>query len=111
MRGGKLRGVAVLSKKRSPSEPDFPTTVELGMPELTIASSTGLLAPKGTPKEIVASLERTVRAIAADPEMVRTFSGFGADMDFLDAAQYRAYIDDEIKRWTAVGRRAHISLK
>ena len=110
-RGGKLRGIAVLSKKRSPSAPEFPTTFELGMPDLVIASSTGLLAPKGTPREVVAILERTVRAIASDPEMVRTFSGFGADMDFLDAAQYQTYIDDEIKRWTVVGQRAQISVK
>ena len=110
-RGGKLRGIAVLSRKRSPSAPEFPTTVELGMPDLVIASSTGVLAPKGTPREVVAILERTLRDIAADPEMVRTFSGFGADMDFLDAAQYQHYIDDEIKRWTVVGQRAHISVK
>ncbi len=110
-RGGKLRGIAVLSKKRSPSAPEFPTTVELGMPELVIASSTGILAPKGTPKEVVAILERTLRAIAADPDMVRTFSGFGADIDFLDAAQYQQYIDDEIRRWTVVGHKANISVK
>lgn len=110
-KGGKLRGVAVLGKKRSPSAPDFPTTAELGMPDLVIASSTGLLAPKGTPRAVVAILERTVREIASDPEMVRKFSSFGADMDFLDAAQYRAYIEDEIKRWTEVGRKAGIRLK
>ncbi len=110
-RGGKLRGVAVLGSKRSPSAPDFPTTAELGMPDLIIASSTGLLAPKGTPRAVVALLERTVREIASNPEMVRKFSSFGADMDFLDAAQYRAYIDDEIKRWSEVGRKAGIRLK
>ena len=110
-RNGKLRGVAVLSKKRSPSAPEFPTTFELGMPDLVIASSTGVLAPKGTPREVLALLERTLRDIASDPAMVRTFSGFGADMDFLDASQYQAYIEDEIKRWTAVGRRAAISIK
>ncbi len=110
-RGGKLRGIAVLGKQRSPSAPEFPTTAELGMPDLIIASSTGLLAPKGTPRAVVAILERTVREIASDPEMVRKFSGFGADMDFLDAAQYRTYIEDEIRRWTEVGRKADIRLK
>jgi tripartite-type tricarboxylate transporter receptor subunit TctC len=110
-RSGKLRGIAVLSKKRSPSAPEYPTTAELGVPDLTIASSTGVLAPKGTPKEVVAILERTLRAIAADADMVRILSGFGADIDFLDAAQYQQYIDEEIRRWTVVGRRAQISLK
>ncbi len=110
-RGGKLRGIAVLSKKRSPSAPEFPTTAELGMPDLTIASSTGILAPRGTPKEAITLLESTLRAIAADPEMTKTFNGFGADMDFLDAAQYRHYMDDEIRRWTMVGQKANISVK
>ncbi len=110
-RSGKLRGIAVLSRKRSPSAPEFPTTFELGMPDLVIASSTGVLAPKGTPRSVIALLEGTLRAIASDADMVRTFSGFGADMDFLDAAQYKAYIDDEIGRWTVVGQRAGIRIK
>jgi tripartite-type tricarboxylate transporter receptor subunit TctC len=111
VRGGKLRGIAVLSPKRSPSASEFPTTAELGMPGLVIASSTGLLAPAGTPRDAVAILENTLRAIAADAEAQRIFGGFGADIDFLDAAQYRAYIEDEIKRWTAVGRKASIVIK
>jgi tripartite-type tricarboxylate transporter receptor subunit TctC len=111
VRSGKLRGLAVLSKTRSPSAPEFPTTRELGMPDLVIASSTGLIAPKGTPKDVVAIYARILRDIAADPEMVRQFSGLGADVDYLDGAQYTSYIDEEIKRWTAVGRRANISLK
>jgi tripartite-type tricarboxylate transporter receptor subunit TctC len=110
-RSGKLRGIAILSPKRSPSAPEFPTTAELGMPELVIASSTGLLAPHGTPRDAIAVLETTLRAIASDPEMVRIFSGFGADIDFLDAHQYQRYIDDEIRRWTVVGHRAQISIK
>ena len=110
-RGGKLRGIAVLSARRSPSAAEYPTTAELGMPELVIASSTGLLAPGGTPRETVAVLENALRAVAADPDSQRIFSAFGADIDFQDAAQYRAYIEDEIKRWSAVGRKAQIVIK
>ena len=111
VRGGKLRGICVLSRSRSPSAPEFPSTTELGMPELEIASSTGLLAPAGTPREVIAILEQAVREITNDPEMAKTFRSYGADVDFMDAAQYRKYIDDEIKRWTMVGRKAQITLK
>lgn len=111
VRGGKLRGIAVLSPKRSPNATEFPTTAELGMPQLAIASSTGLLAPAGTPRESIAVLENTLRAIAADAESQRVFGAVGADIDFLDAAQYRAYIEDEIRRWTALGRRAQIVIR
>ena len=108
--GGKLRGIAVLSRKRSPSAPDFPSTSELGMPDLEIASSTGLLAPRGTPREAIVVLENALKAIASDPEMVKTFRSFGADMDFMDSAQYRTHIDTEIKRWTIVGQKARVNL-
>lgn len=111
VRAGKLRGIAVLSPKRSPSAPEFPSTAELGMPELTIASSTGLLAPAGTPREVIGALESTLREVAGQPEAAHKFMQLGADIDFMDAARYRAYIDDEIKRWAQVGRRAQISLK
>ena len=110
VRGGKLRGIAVLSRKRSPSAPDFPSTAELGMPDLEIASSTGLLAPASTPREAIVLLEKTLRDIAADPEMTATFRAAGADVDFMDAAQYRRYIEDEINRWTLVGRKAQIKV-
>lgn len=111
VRGGKLRGIAVLSRKRSPSAPEFPTTMELGMPDLEIASSTGVLAPAGTPHEVITLLEKTLRDITNDPQMAKRFGSVGADVDFMDAAQYRTYMDNEIKRWTMVGRKANIKLK
>jgi tripartite-type tricarboxylate transporter receptor subunit TctC len=111
VRGGKLRGIAVLSAQRSPSAPEFPTTKELGMPELVIASSTGLLAPAGTPREVIEKLESTLRSVVQDPEVVAKFKGLGADVDYMDAAKYRVFIDEEIRRWTIVGRRARIDLK
>jgi tripartite-type tricarboxylate transporter receptor subunit TctC len=110
VRGGKLRGIAVLSRKRSPSAPEFPSTAELGMPDLEIASSTGLLAPAGTPRDVIVVLEKALRDIAADSQMVTTFRSAGADVDFMDAAQYRRYIEDEINRWTLVGRKAQIKV-
>jgi tripartite-type tricarboxylate transporter receptor subunit TctC len=110
VRGGKLRGIAVLSRKRSPSAPEFPSTAELGIPDLEIASSTGILAPRGTPREAIKLLENTLRDIATDAEMAKTFRSFGADVDFMDAAQYRSYIEDEIKRWSVVGRKARINI-
>ncbi len=111
VRSGKLRGIAVLSPKRSPSAPDFPATAELGMPELTIASSTGLLAPAGTPREAITALESALKAIAVSPEATQKFMALGADIDFMDAVRYRAYIEEEIARWAKVGQRAQITLK
>lgn len=111
VRGGKLRGIAVLSRRRSPSAPDFPSTTELGMPDLEIASSTGILAPAGTPGEVIGLLEKTLRDIANDADMAKTFRSYGADVDFMDAAQYRSYMEREIQRWTMVGQKANIKVK
>lgn len=108
VRGGKLRGIAVLSPKRSPSAPDFASTAEVGMPEFVIASSTGLLVPSGTPGDVIALLEKNLRAIATDPASIRKLGGFGADIDYLDATQYRRYMQDEIRKWKSVGQRASI---
>jgi tripartite-type tricarboxylate transporter receptor subunit TctC len=111
VRSGKLRGIAVLSAKRSPSAPEFPATAELGMPELTIASSTGLLVPAGTPREAITALESGLKAVAVSPEAAQKFMALGADIDFMDAVRYRAYIEEEIVRWAKVGQRAQITLK
>ena len=81
------------------------------MPELTIASSTGLLVPAGTPREAIAVLESALKTVAAAPEATQKFMALGADVDFMDAVRYRAYIDDEIARWAKVGQRVQITLK
>jgi tripartite-type tricarboxylate transporter receptor subunit TctC len=110
VRGGKLRGIAVLSPKRSPGAPEFPSTAEVGMPDFVIASSTGLLVPSGTPGAVIALLEKNLHVIATDPAAIRKLSGFGADIDYLDAAQYRRYMRDEIQKWKSVGQRASIAV-
>jgi tripartite-type tricarboxylate transporter receptor subunit TctC len=111
VRGGKLRGIAVLSTKRSPSAPEIPTTTEMGMPDLTIASSTGLLVSASTPRPVVEKLEAALQDIAKDPEAGRTLAKFGADVDYMTAAQYQSYLDSEIARWAEVGKRAGVSVK
>jgi tripartite-type tricarboxylate transporter receptor subunit TctC len=81
------------------------------MPDLEIASSTGILAPVGTPVEVIGLLEKTLRDIANDADMAKTFRSYGADADFMDAAQYRSYMEREIQRWTMVGQKANIKVK
>ena len=84
---------------------------EHGMPEFVIASSTGLLAPSGTPAPVITALERATKEIVLDPAAAKRLVGFGADIDFLDASQYRHYIRTEIEKWSAVGQRARIVLQ
>jgi tripartite-type tricarboxylate transporter receptor subunit TctC len=67
VQAGKMRALAVLSKKRLSAVPDVPTTAELGMPELVMESFYGLFAPLGTPKDILERLNRETAAVLASP--------------------------------------------
>jgi len=110
VRAGRLRAVAVLSNSRSPEARDLPTTAEQGVPGFVIASSTGLLAPAGTPRSIISALEAAMRDFSTDKEMTGKLAAVGADIDFMDAAQYRTFIQDEIRRWAELAKKANISL-
>src|SRR5688572_5071732 len=109
-RSGKLRGVVILSTKRAAAAPEFPTTAEQGMPELIVTSSTGVLAPKGTPKQIISLLEKTLKSMAEDPDLAKQFINLGADVVYMNAAQYSAYIAHEIRRFSELGKRAIITI-
>jgi tripartite-type tricarboxylate transporter receptor subunit TctC len=66
-RAGKLRVLAVTSPTRLAAAPDLPTATELGFPGMTVRGSIGLLAPAGTPREIVEQIARATRTVVADP--------------------------------------------
>ena len=66
-RSGRLRILAVTSSKRLVAAPDLPTTAELGFPELIVRGSIGLLAPAGTPSEIIDQIAQATRKTVAEP--------------------------------------------
>jgi tripartite-type tricarboxylate transporter receptor subunit TctC len=110
VREGSLVAVAVLSNRRSPNAPDLPTTAELGYPDFVIDSSTGMLAPKGTPPDILAVLAKALSEFVADRGVQGRLTTLGADLDFMSTEQYRTYIHNEIGRWSAIAKRANIRL-
>jgi tripartite-type tricarboxylate transporter receptor subunit TctC len=97
---GKLRPLAVTSAKRSPLMPDVPTVSEvLGVPyELT--GWFGLLAPAGTPPEIVDKLQSVAARILASPAMQTAITNGGADATGGTTAEFVAFIDKESVRLT-----------
>jgi tripartite-type tricarboxylate transporter receptor subunit TctC len=66
-RTGKIRILAVTSPKRLVAAPELPTVAELGFPSMTVMGSIGLLAPAGTPKEIIERIAQATRTAVAEP--------------------------------------------
>ena len=75
---GKTRPLAVTSEKRDPSLPNVPTFAEEGYPQMEAATFTGVLAPVGTPKEIITRLHDALAKVLKDQNVMQRFEGIGA---------------------------------
>ncbi len=99
VRGGKVRALAVTTATRSPALPDVPTVSEAGLVGYEMTTWYGILAPKGTPKEIVAKINQEVRAILKSPEMKKRLDEIGAEPGGISPDQFAAFIKSEIAKW------------
>ena len=107
---GKLRTLAVTSIKRSALAPDLPTMAESGFPGFEAVPWFGLLAPAGTPKDIVDKLHaETVRTLAL-PEVRKKFDELGLDPVGNTPAEFAAVIKKETPEWAKVIKDAGIKL-
>jgi tripartite-type tricarboxylate transporter receptor subunit TctC len=77
LRAGQLVPLFMTGERRDPAFPDIPTAAEAGLPEMTIQGFFGLLAPAGTPGEIVARLNGAMRAALVSEPVARTFGNLG----------------------------------
>jgi tripartite-type tricarboxylate transporter receptor subunit TctC len=110
VKSGALRALAVTGAKRSPELPDVPTMAESGISGQEAETMQGMLAPAGTPREVVERLQREVAKIVALPEVKEQLSGMGFDPIANTPEQFGAYIHAEITRWAKVVREANIKV-
>jgi tripartite-type tricarboxylate transporter receptor subunit TctC len=103
VKAGKLRGIAVAAAKRLPLLPDLPTMAET-VPGYESTQWYGILAPAGTPKEIVAKINADIARGMKQPETAQRLSGEGADPFGGPSEQFGAHIKAEIERWGKVIR-------
>ena len=108
VRDGRVRGLALTSLKRSPNAPDMPTVVEAGFPGFEATSWFALLAPAGTPQQILDKVWAESLKVLADPEMVKKFAVMGLDIIGSTAAETRAAIEGDIPKWGKVIKEAGI---
>jgi len=99
IRAGRLRPLAVLSPKRSPALPEVPTMQEAGIQGLNFNSWAGLLAPAGTPKEIVERLNQEIVRIVAEPEIKARLAAIDYEAVGSTPEQFAAVIADDAARW------------
>jgi tripartite-type tricarboxylate transporter receptor subunit TctC len=111
IKGGKLRAIAVASKKRFSLLPDVPTFDETGMPGFESVLRYGVLAPAGTPKEIVNKLSAEIRKLASDPEIQKRIQLAGGDALSSTPEEYAADIDKEEKKWGALVRKLGLKVE
>jgi tripartite-type tricarboxylate transporter receptor subunit TctC len=105
---GTLRGLAVTSKTRSQLVPEVPTMTAAGYPEIEGDSWVGILAPAGTPKDIVALLHREVAKILGLPDIRERLAALGYDIVASTPEEYARRIEVEIELWAKVIRAANI---
>src|SRR5262249_35140515 len=101
---GKVRGLAVVREQRLQELPDVPTMIELGLPGGVGPSWSGLLAPAGTPPEIVDKLRAAVIASLNTDEMKDKFKKLGAEAKFSSIQEFAAFIGGEHDRIGAIVR-------
>jgi tripartite-type tricarboxylate transporter receptor subunit TctC len=106
-KGGKLKGLAVTSEKRSPLAPEVPAIAE-ELKGYELIAWFALMAPAGTPKEIVSSLHGLTAKALAKPDVVARFAALGTDVAPMDPAQLEAFIKSEITKWARMAKEAGI---
>ena len=108
---GKLRILAVMSKVRSPAYPDAPTIAQAGYPDLDGDGWVGVLVPTGTPKDIVALLQREVSQIIAQSDLQARLSALGFSAVGNSPAEFEAQMKLENEKWAKVIRAANIKAR
>ena len=110
IKSGKLRALAVTDSPRSSALPDVPTLAELQLPKASFGGWYGVAAPGGTPTPVLQVLARELAAVMASPEVIEKFKANSLEPVYLDAAAFNAKVQSEIATYTAVGKRANITL-
>lgn len=110
IKDGKLRALVVTSEKRAPGFPDVPTVAEAGLAGQEAYTLTGMLAPAGTPKEIVDLLHREIVKIVALPDVLKRLDDLGFEVVANSPDEFAARIKTELEKWGKVIRDARIKM-
>lgn len=108
---GKLKVLATSAPKRSPLAPNTPTAEEAGVKGYEVTSWNAIFAPKGTPPEVVAAMNKAMREVLAMPEVKENFGKVGVIAQASTGAELMARLQADIKKWNDVIDKAGIARK
>jgi tripartite-type tricarboxylate transporter receptor subunit TctC len=110
LRSGKIKILGVAGARRVDLIPDVPTLKETGV-DVEVSNWWGLLAPAGTPVNLVDRLNREANAALAEPDMKKRFAGEGADPMPMSRAEFEKLMADETAKWAKVARETGIKIE
>ena len=110
IKSGRVKVLAAISPNRLAVAPDAPTMIELGFPSINVSIWYGLLAPAGTPRNVIVKLNAEANRILKMPEIIARMAGAGIDAQGSTSEAFGQFIRDELARWGPVVKSAGAKL-
>jgi len=110
-RAGRVRAIAVTSRKRLAAWPDLPTVAENGFPDYEATSWQGVEVPAGTPPAIIARLHRAIVKALASSELQKRFASEGAEMGGMPPDEFTRFVRAEAAKWKRVVKESGIRVE
>jgi tripartite-type tricarboxylate transporter receptor subunit TctC len=111
VKSGNAKALAVAAKERVPAAGDVPTMAEAGVPDFVSGTWSGIIAPAGTPKEIVDRVAAEAKKALTDPDLKKKLDDQGIVPMGTTSDEFRAFVTDEIARWKKVITDAGIKME
>ncbi|MDB5580263.1 MAG: tripartite tricarboxylate transporter family receptor [Bradyrhizobium sp.] len=111
VRSGNVKALVVTAKERVPAAADVPTMAEQGVPDFVSGTWAGIIAPAGTPKEIVDRVAAEAKKALADPAMKAKLAEQGIVAMGSTPEEFRAFVGEEISSWKKVITDANIKME
>lgn len=108
---GRLRALGVTSSRRSPFAPDVPTIAEAGLPGYEATGWSGVLAPAGTPRQIIDKLNAEIVRMLPLPDVKERLAGDGSEFGKNTPELFGQFIRAELDKWRKVIRTANVKLE
>jgi tripartite-type tricarboxylate transporter receptor subunit TctC len=110
LKAGKLRAIGITTAKRPPAFPDVPTFTEQGISDMEISLWTGIVAPNGTPTEVVERLQDVIEDTVEMPAVRAALEAINVDARSTTSKEFHDLIVRDAERWKAVATKANIKL-